>query len=459
MIIRTLLVVLLVFSSQAFASIATVSAVKGEANILRGSQKLPVKLGAKLEEKDQIKTGANTKVQLIFQDRTIVTIGKNTLFSIPQYVYGDAKTSKVEFHLSKGVFKSMTGKIGAIAKQRFKIKTATATIGIRGTIYIVRVSGDKTQLSTLSGATYMMLNSNGKVYDVPAGKSLDYDAKSGSVNLKNLTVKTVMIQKDPPQSEKDQLEDAIQAQTDDSGNEGDNQSNPLLFNVGHDSMTAKYKDKDSPDDVYIAAINTSQFDDGGILNTIVSGQYNLPTSIDTQLNQTTIAIPYQIVAGQDSYNQYGYWADKNSAQLDTPFTNPLSGISQTPANSISGFTGSAAYSGNLVAISGSEHTTGTMLMQVNFGTKAVSGAMNDLTINGNKWDNNFSGSVTSSGVSVTHFTPTNTQDMQSISGSLNGKFYGGNAQGVAGTFDLNGTTPSGPQKSISGSYAAHGDGP
>lgn len=458
MITRILLIVLLLVSSQTYASIATVAAIKGEANILRANQKLPIHMGDAIEEKDQVKTGPNTKVQLIFKDRTIVTIGKNTLFSIPQYVYGDAKTSKVEFNLSKGVFKSMTGKIGAIAKQRFKIKTATATIGIRGTIYIVRVHGNKTQLSTLDGATYMQLNSNGKIYDVPAGKSLDYDVKTGDVNLKNLTIKTVMIQKDPPQSDKDQLDDAIQAQTDDSGNDsGSNNANPLLFNVGQGGLTAKKKDRDNPDDVYIESVNTPQVSDdnvSGVLN-----EANLPSGTDGQLNQTTIAIPYQIVAGQDSYNEYGYWADKNSAQLTTPFTTPLSGISQTPAATIDGFTGSAAYSGNLVAISGTEHTTGSILMQVNFGTKAVNGALNNLTINGNKWDNNFTGSVSSSGVNATHFTPQSSPGMTNITGSLNGQLYGNNAQGVAGTFNLSGTTTSGGAANVSGSYAAKGDGP
>ncbi|WP_024850158.1 FecR domain-containing protein [Hydrogenovibrio kuenenii] len=448
MVTRILLIVLLVVSSQAYASIATVAAIKGEANILRADQKLPVHMGDALEEKDQIKTGPNTKVQLIFKDRTIVTIGKNTLFSIPQYVYGDAKTSKVQFHLSKGVFKSMTGKIGAIAKQRFKIKTATATIGIRGTIYIVRVNGDKTQLSTLDGATYMQLNSNGKVYDVPAGKSLKYDAKTGRVSLQNLTIKTVMIQKDPPQSDKEQLEDAIQAQTDDSGGAQAGHDS-LLLNVGNVKT-----DDDNSGDVQLE----SQTNDSSI-NSIVLSQTNLPAGTDEQINQTTISIPYQVVAGQDNYNEYGYWADKNSAQLTTPFTNPLSGISQTPAASIDGFSGSAAYTGNLVAISGTEHTTGSILMQVDFGTKAVSGALNDLTINGNKWDNNFTGSLSSSGISVTHFTPKNTPSMSSISGSLNGQLYGNNAQGVAGTFNLSGTKISGGSASVSGSYAAKGDGP
>ncbi|MPQ77239.1 FecR domain-containing protein [Hydrogenovibrio sp. JE_KL2] len=457
MLTRILLMVLLVLSTPTFASIANVSAIKGDAVILRGDQKLPIHLGDAIEEKDQIKTSNETKVQIIFKDRTIVTIGKNTLFSVPEYVYGDAKTSKVEFKLSKGVFKSMTGKIGEIAKQRFKIKTATATIGIRGTIYIVRVQGDKTQLSTLDGATYMQLNSNGAVYDVPAGKSLDYDAKSGSVSVKDLTIKTVMIQTDPPQSEKDQLSDAIEAQTDDVGNGND--SNPLGFNAGDGYMTARTKNKDNPNDVYLEGMTNTQPAGGDDFVSTMVADSNLPTETDGQLNQTTIEIPYQVVAGKDSYNEYGYWADKNSAQLSTPFTNPLPGIAETPASTISGFTGSAAYSGNLVAISGSNQATGTLLMQVNFGTNKVSGSMTDLTLAGNKWDNIFTnGTVSSSGaISVSNFSSNG--NVSGITGNLNGKLYGNNAQGVAGTFNLNGTAASGGSTSASGSYVAHGGGP
>lgn len=465
MILRILFLASLMLSSQAYASIATVSAINGQATILRADQKLPVHLGDKIEAKDKIQTSKATKVQLIFQDRTIVTIGKDTLFSIPEYVYGDAKTSKVQFNLSKGVFKSMTGKIGKIAKQRFKIKTATATIGIRGTIYIVRVQGPKTQLSTLSGATYMQLNSNGKVYDVPAGKSLDYNVNTGSVKVQNLTIKTVRIQKDQPQSERDQLKDAIEAQTDDTGGSsgGQNDSNPLAFSTKAKGQlqSEKSKTQDSPDTVFLeqlASQNTG-FQSG----TSNSAENNLPTSTDTQLNQTTIAIPYKVVVGQDSYNEYGYWADKNSAQLTTPFTNPLAGVSQTPESTISGFmnssSASAAYSGKLVAIDGSNKASGSLLMQVNFVSKTVSGAMNDLTLNGNKWDNNFTGSVSTSGVSVTKFTPQTSPAVSNISGNLNGKFYGNNAQGVAGTFNLSGTTTDGKTANITGSYTAEGGGP
>ncbi|BBN58566.1 FecR domain-containing protein [Hydrogenovibrio marinus] len=456
MLTRFLLMILLVLSTPTFASIANVSAIKGDAVILRGDQKLPIHLGDAIEEKDQIKTSNETKVQIIFKDRTIVTIGKNTLFSVPEYVYGDAKTSKVEFKLSKGVFKSMTGKIGEIAKQRFKIKTATATIGIRGTIYIVRVQGDKTQLSTLDGATYMQLNSNGAVYDVPAGKSLDYDAKTGNVSVKDLTIKTVMIQKDPPQSEKDQLADAIEAQTDDVGSGND--SNPLGFNAGEGYITARTKNKDNPNDVYLEGMTNTQSVGDDFVSSMVADS-NLPTDTDGQLNQTTIAIPYQVVAGKDSYNEYGYWADKNSAQLTTPFTNPLPGITETPAATISGFTGSAAYSGNLVAISGSNQATGTLLMQVNFGTNKVSGSMTNLTLAGNKWDNIFTnGTVSSSGaISVSNFSSSG--NVSGITGSLNGKLYGNNAQGVAGTFNLSGTAAGGGSTSISGSYVGHGGGP
>lgn len=84
MMTRILLMVLLVLSTPTFASIANVSAIKGDAVILRGDQKLPIHLGDAIEEKDQIKTSNETKVQIIFKDRTIVTIGKNTLFSVPE---------------------------------------------------------------------------------------------------------------------------------------------------------------------------------------------------------------------------------------------------------------------------------------------------------------------------------------------------------------------------------------
>ena len=124
--------VLIVFSSAAYAGIAKIVAARGDIIVTRDGKLLPAKTGFELEKKDIITTQAKAKAQILFEDKTVITIGKSSIFKIEEYLY-DEKNPELSFNVSKGAFRAITGKIGKIAPDRFKLKTKTATIGIRGT--------------------------------------------------------------------------------------------------------------------------------------------------------------------------------------------------------------------------------------------------------------------------------------------------------------------------------------
>ena len=132
------LLLFLLFLSSSFANIAKVSAVVGDARIERANENIVVKIGVSLLEKDIIHTTKNAKVQLIFKDDTIVTLGKNSALNIETYLYDikNPKNSKTNLNFFKGAFKTITGKIGKINREKFKLKTKSASIGIRGTIIL-----------------------------------------------------------------------------------------------------------------------------------------------------------------------------------------------------------------------------------------------------------------------------------------------------------------------------------
>ena len=132
------LLLFLILLSSSLANIATVSALKGDARIERGNKNIIAKVGSKLLEKDIIHTERNAKVQLIFKDDTIVTLGKNSALNIETYLYDtkNPKNSKTNLNFFKGAFKTITGKIGKVNREKFKLKTKSASIGIRGTIIL-----------------------------------------------------------------------------------------------------------------------------------------------------------------------------------------------------------------------------------------------------------------------------------------------------------------------------------
>ena len=143
---KTINIILLTFiflSLNLLASnVATVTALKGEAEIKRGTTLLQASLGNKLEEKDNILTKNNSKLQIIFKDETIINLGKNSELSISQYLFEDKQEPIAKFNMLRGAMRTITGQIGQIAPQKFSVATRTATIGIRGTNFSIFVEDD-----------------------------------------------------------------------------------------------------------------------------------------------------------------------------------------------------------------------------------------------------------------------------------------------------------------------------
>lgn len=135
---RYLLFIVFLFSNIAFAAIGTISSFKGSVQIQRENQIIKPFLGLNIEENDTILTKNNSNIIIKFNDTTVITIGKNSTLIIEEYIYDSNNTinSKTSFNFLKGTFKSVTGIIGKIHPEKFKLRTKTANIGIRGTIII-----------------------------------------------------------------------------------------------------------------------------------------------------------------------------------------------------------------------------------------------------------------------------------------------------------------------------------
>ena len=166
-IVRFLLISVLFFSSTLWASVGKVSLLKGEAFIERGSEKITLQNGTLLEEKDTIKTAKDAQMQIVFEDKTVITLGGESEFKIDEYL-NDAQNPKAKFKFNQGTFKTITGQIGKKAPENFTMETKTATIGIRGTIVLGRLNRDGDTIGCLRGA--IVVKSEGKEINVPAGQ-------------------------------------------------------------------------------------------------------------------------------------------------------------------------------------------------------------------------------------------------------------------------------------------------
>ena len=95
-------------------------------------------IGTNVFFEERIETSESGQAQLLFLDESALTIASNSDVVLDKFIY-DPKTSKGELALSlgAGVFRFVGGRISKTSMVR--IKTPTATIGIRGGIIIIKV--------------------------------------------------------------------------------------------------------------------------------------------------------------------------------------------------------------------------------------------------------------------------------------------------------------------------------
>ncbi|MFT7005020.1 MAG: hypothetical protein ACJAWW_002386 [Sulfurimonas sp.] len=180
-VLTTLFLSVALFSRE----VATVTALNGKAFVDRDGKKVELILGDKLLEKDVIKTQDKSKMQIIFLDETIITIGKNSTFAINEYLFEDNQEPVAKFGMLNGAMRAITGKIGKVAPDKFSVKTKTATMGIRGTNFSILAGEDGSyQAYCTFGA--ISVNINGSENIVNQGYFIDI-TPSGDVQIKEFT--------------------------------------------------------------------------------------------------------------------------------------------------------------------------------------------------------------------------------------------------------------------------------
>lgn len=100
-------------------------------------------LGVKseIESGDTLVTEKNTYARIRFIDNGEITLRPDTAFKVEDFAYESDKpeADSASFSLIKGGLRSITGLLGKRNKEKFQLKTPTATIGIRGTTFIVQL--------------------------------------------------------------------------------------------------------------------------------------------------------------------------------------------------------------------------------------------------------------------------------------------------------------------------------
>src|SRR5712691_12224676 len=157
------------FSNPALANTGKVDFAIGNVTVTgldgRGQ---PLTKGSEVKSGDKIVSSVDGRAQIRFSDGAYVSLQPNTEFDINEYRYS-GKTDGTEsalFGLFKGAMRTVTGFVGRANKSRYRIITATATIGIRGTGGLIQVNNDGSTLVIGTSGIWTLSNKGGTI-DIP----------------------------------------------------------------------------------------------------------------------------------------------------------------------------------------------------------------------------------------------------------------------------------------------------
>jgi Uncharacterized protein conserved in bacteria len=108
-------------------------------------------------DRDVLSTDATGRAQILFDDDTTVALGSNTSLSL-ETVVAEGPNPAFKARLGEGVARFITGKIVEKNPDGFSVVTPDATVGIRGTIFSVKVSNGTTVVFVTNTTKQVFVN-------------------------------------------------------------------------------------------------------------------------------------------------------------------------------------------------------------------------------------------------------------------------------------------------------------
>jgi len=99
--------------------------------------------GTPVYPNDTVRTGADGSVGIFFRDNSRISLGPNSRLELKKFVFEPAQGHFAMVNkLIKGIASFVSGKMTKLSPESVILETPTSTIGVRGTTYHIKVSGD-----------------------------------------------------------------------------------------------------------------------------------------------------------------------------------------------------------------------------------------------------------------------------------------------------------------------------
>jgi hypothetical protein len=112
----------------------------GEAAIHRGVETIPAAAGTQLRVGDTLSTGPDGSLGAVFRDNSSVSLGPDSRLVVRNFEFSPHEGKfALLIRISRGSLAYLSGLIGKLSPESARFETPTATIGIRGTRFAVKV--------------------------------------------------------------------------------------------------------------------------------------------------------------------------------------------------------------------------------------------------------------------------------------------------------------------------------
>lgn len=116
--------------------------VIGDVRVVNATGERAAVRGGEVEANDTVVSGKGGMAQLRLTDGAFIALRADTVLRIDKYHYDSKKpeSNDTVLSLAKGTMRAFTGAIASFNKDRFKMQTKTATVGIRGSGNVLNFS-------------------------------------------------------------------------------------------------------------------------------------------------------------------------------------------------------------------------------------------------------------------------------------------------------------------------------
>lgn len=123
--------------------VGTIKTVAGVASIERAQKVVPARIGDKIIEGDKLRTGTDGSLGTVLRDDSFISIGPNSEIIISEFLFVPAEGKlSILTRMFKGTAAYLSGIIAKLSPQSVRFETPVASVGVRGTKFLVHVDGD-----------------------------------------------------------------------------------------------------------------------------------------------------------------------------------------------------------------------------------------------------------------------------------------------------------------------------